>query len=100
MLYNIEFQVQQLERRVSHASGKRSLEETLELKAEIQRQQQVLEDMNDQYRMINNQVCSVCVEGVGSVLVAYVLHRVRMAVVVYMYTHAHTYTHTHLSMCR
>jgi hypothetical protein len=35
MLYNIEFQVQQLERKVSFASGKRSLEETIALKEQI-----------------------------------------------------------------
>lgn len=56
MLYNIEFQVQQLERKVSFASGKRSLEETLELKASIALLQKQLEELQQQHNMITNQV--------------------------------------------
>ena len=56
MLYNIEFQVQQMERKVSHASGKRSLEETIELNEEIARLQLELEEHVAQNKMIVNQV--------------------------------------------
>jgi len=56
MLYNIEFQVQQLERKVSHASGKRSLEETMRLNAEIAVLQKALEDNQAQNSMITSQV--------------------------------------------
>jgi len=56
MLYNIEFQVQQLERKVSFASGKRSLEQTLEMKAKIVELNQQLEEMQQQHTMIANQV--------------------------------------------
>jgi chromosome segregation ATPase len=56
MLYSIEFQVQQLERKVSRASGKRSLEETVALNAEIAELQQTLLAEQEKDHMINNQV--------------------------------------------
>jgi len=56
MLYNIEFQVQQMERKVSHASGKRSLEETVALKEEIQALQSRLEADTNQKAALTNQV--------------------------------------------
>lgn len=56
MLYNIEFQVQQLERKVSYASGKRSLEETLELKAKIEQLQAQLDTVVLQKNMVTQQV--------------------------------------------
>lgn len=56
MLYNIEFQVQQLERKVSHASGKRSLEDTMLLNQQILQYQEQLSQMKQQDTIIGNQV--------------------------------------------
>ena len=56
MLYNIEFQVQQLERKVSHASGKRSLEDTMALNQQILQLQEQLSQMKQQDNIIGNQV--------------------------------------------
>jgi len=56
MLYNIEFQVQQLERKVSHASGKRSLEDTMLLNQQITQAQEQLQAMKQQESIIGNQV--------------------------------------------
>lgn len=56
MLYTIEFQVQQMERKVSHASGKRSLEETIRLNQEIAELQKTLDETLAQHSMISNQV--------------------------------------------
>lgn len=56
MLYNIEFQVQQLERKVSRASGKRSVEETVRLNAEIDELQKELEMHQKQHKTIVSQV--------------------------------------------
>jgi len=56
MLYNIEFQVQQLERKVSHASGKRSLEETMLLQAQISALQDQLSQAKSQENIVANQV--------------------------------------------
>lgn len=43
MLYNAEFQIQQMERKVSRASGERSQEETKRLNQEIL---EVIEELN------------------------------------------------------
>ena len=56
MLYTIEFQVQQMERKVSHASGKRSLEDTIRLNQEIVDMQKLLDQTVAQHAMIANQV--------------------------------------------
>lgn len=56
MLYNIEFQVQQLERKVSHASGKRSLEDTMLLNQQIVQHQEQLQALKQQDQIIGNQV--------------------------------------------
>lgn len=56
MLYNIEFQVQQLERKVSRASGKRTLEETVRLNAEIDELHKSLELHQAQNKTIVAQV--------------------------------------------
>jgi chromosome segregation ATPase len=56
MLYNIEFQVQQLERKVSRASGKRSMEETVRLNAEIEELEKALGVNKGQHKTITNQV--------------------------------------------
>lgn len=56
MLYNIEFQVQQLERKVSFAGGKRSVEETLELNRRIAALKQRLEESTASHQMLNGQV--------------------------------------------
>jgi chromosome segregation ATPase len=56
MLYTIEFQVQQLERKVSRAGGKRSLEETVKLNAEIVLLQKLLEASIAEHAMIISQV--------------------------------------------
>jgi methionyl-tRNA formyltransferase len=56
MLYNIEFQVQQLERKVAFASGKRSLEETLELNEQINALNKQLDSQKNENQLLNNQV--------------------------------------------
>jgi hypothetical protein len=55
MLYNIEFQVQQLERKLSHAQGKRSIEDTTQLNHAIQQLSDQLGNLTKQYSLINNQ---------------------------------------------
>ena len=56
MLYNIEFQVQMLERKVARASGKRSVEETLELNKRITELKASLERHTSQHHMLTGQL--------------------------------------------
>lgn len=56
MLYTIEFQVQQLERKVSHVSGKRSVEETVILNQKIAELQVELDRANAENNMLGGQV--------------------------------------------
>jgi coiled-coil domain-containing protein 39 len=56
MLYTIEFQVQQMERKVSFAQGKRTIEETVELNQQISELKEQLEAEQQQYGMLNGQV--------------------------------------------
>ena len=56
MLYNIEFQVQQLERKVARASGKRSTEETIVLNKRIAELQDVHDEKKAAVSLLNTQV--------------------------------------------
>jgi chromosome segregation ATPase len=56
LIYNAEFQIQQLERRVSRASGERSDEEKVMLNAKIAQLQGVLEGVTAQNAMLKQQV--------------------------------------------
>jgi len=56
MLYSIEFQVQQLERKVAHSSGKRSVEETMQLNKKIASLHRVLEQTKAQSAMLSGQI--------------------------------------------
>lgn len=56
MLYNIEFQVQQLERKVAYASGKRTFGESIILNKRIDELQRELEHQNAQHGMMTQQV--------------------------------------------
>lgn len=56
MLYNIEFQVQQLERKVSYAGGKRSFEETQQLNKRIAELKELLVQQTAQLQLVTNQV--------------------------------------------
>lgn len=52
LLYNAEFQIQQMERRVSRAQGERSQEETKKLQADILKVQKELEEKKKQLDML------------------------------------------------
>eukprot|EP01012_Entosiphon_sulcatum_P050738 TRINITY_DN69648_c0_g1_i1.p1 TRINITY_DN69648_c0_g1~~TRINITY_DN69648_c0_g1_i1.p1 ORF type:complete len:868 (+),score=296.52 TRINITY_DN69648_c0_g1_i1:132-2735(+) len=56
LLYNIEFQVQQMERKVNRAKGERTEEEKKELKEKINMLQTMLDDLQKQYRVLDLQV--------------------------------------------
>ncbi|GET91012.1 hypothetical protein, conserved [Leishmania tarentolae] len=56
VLYNIEFSVQQMEKRVSRAKGERTEEERKELRAKIDLLQATLDEMEKQNRILQNQV--------------------------------------------
>ena len=56
MLYSIEFQVQQLERKVSHSSGKRSVEDTIALNAKIAELQTTLDQTKAESSMLSGQL--------------------------------------------
>lgn len=56
LLYNVEFQLQQMERKVSRAGGHRSEEETKVLNARIERLTVVLEGVNAEHSMLIEQV--------------------------------------------
>lgn len=56
LLYNVEFQLQQMERKVARAQGVRSDEETRALTARIERLTQVLEGVNAEHSMLLEQV--------------------------------------------
>ena len=52
MLYNVEFQIVIMERKVSRAQGERSDEETRELNAQIERLTRELEGVNAEHAML------------------------------------------------
>ena len=56
LIYNAEFQIQQLERKVSRASGERSDEEKIALNAKIEELNKMLVDVRAQSAMLNTQV--------------------------------------------
>jgi len=56
LLYNVEFQVQQMERKVNRAKGERTEEEKRELKEKIQVLQTMLDDLMKQYKVLDLQV--------------------------------------------
>jgi coiled-coil domain-containing protein 39 len=56
LLYNVEFQLQQMERRVSRAKGERSDEESTILNEKIEGLTQQLEGVNEQHNMLLAQV--------------------------------------------
>lgn len=56
LLYNVEFQLQQMERKVARAKGERSDEETRTLNEKIDALSQVLEGVNAQHGMLLGQV--------------------------------------------
>jgi predicted RNase H-like nuclease (RuvC/YqgF family) len=62
-LYNIEFQVQQMERKVARAGGKRTFDETIELNKKIAELQKQLDEANGQHDMLAAQVLelSTCI---------------------------------------
>ncbi|KAG5471254.1 hypothetical protein LSCM1_01327 [Leishmania martiniquensis] len=56
VLYNIEFSVQQMEKRVSRAKGERTEEERKELHSKIDLLQKTLDELEKQHRILRNQV--------------------------------------------
>ncbi|KAG2422661.1 hypothetical protein HXX76_015898 [Chlamydomonas incerta] len=56
LLYNVEFQLQQMERKVARAGGVRSEEETRALNARIEKLTAILEGVNAEYSMLLEQV--------------------------------------------
>jgi len=56
LLYNIEFQVQQMERKVNRAKGERTEEEKIELKEKINMLQTMLDDLTKQHKVLDLQV--------------------------------------------
>ncbi len=56
LLYNVEFQLQQMERRVARAGGVRSEEETRALNGRIEKLTTVLEAVNTEHSMLMEQV--------------------------------------------
>eukprot|EP00195_Chlamydomonas_chlamydogama_P009299 CAMPEP_0202915398 /NCGR_PEP_ID=MMETSP1392-20130828/65575_1 /ASSEMBLY_ACC=CAM_ASM_000868 /TAXON_ID=225041 /ORGANISM="Chlamydomonas chlamydogama, Strain SAG 11-48b" /LENGTH=937 /DNA_ID=CAMNT_0049607407 /DNA_START=168 /DNA_END=2981 /DNA_ORIENTATION=- len=56
LLYNVEFQLQQMERKVARAGGVRSEEETRALNARIEKLTSVLEGVNTEHSMLLEQV--------------------------------------------
>ena len=58
LLYNVEFQLQQMERKVARAGGQRSEDETRGLNARIERLTGVLEGVNAEHGMLLEQVKS------------------------------------------
>lgn len=56
LLYNVEFQLQQMERKVSRAGGQRSEEETKLLNTRIEKLTAILEGVNQEHSMLVEQV--------------------------------------------
>ena len=56
LLYNVEFQVQQMERKVNRAKGERTEEERRELKEKISMLQTMLDDLLKQHKVLHLQV--------------------------------------------
>ncbi|KAJ9435477.1 Coiled-coil domain-containing protein 39 [Diplonema papillatum] len=56
LLYNVEFQVQQMERKVNRAKGERTEEERRELKEKISMLQTMLDDLLKQHKILDLQV--------------------------------------------
>ncbi|GFR48534.1 hypothetical protein Agub_g10430 [Astrephomene gubernaculifera] len=56
LLYNVEFQLQQMERKVARAGGVRSEEETRALNARIEKLTGILESVNQEHSMLLEQV--------------------------------------------
>merc|ERR1711959_675592 len=59
LLYNVDFQLQQLERKVARAGGERSLEEKEILEKKIKELQQVLEDTIKEQKLLHGQVKTI-----------------------------------------
>ena len=55
ILYTISFDVQQYERKINVIDGKRSMEETVKLKATIKQQKKELKTLESSYKLIKNQ---------------------------------------------
>ena len=55
LIYNAEFQIQQMERKVARAGGERSDEEKIALNARIKEVQAVLDETKEQQRMLRQQ---------------------------------------------
>ena len=53
LLYNAEFQIQQMERKVAKAQGDRSQEEVELLESEIERLKEIQADLNDSFSTLN-----------------------------------------------
>ena len=56
ILYQIDFKIQQLERKVARASGKRTLEETIAFTAKIRDLEEMLNESQEKYKMLHAQV--------------------------------------------
>ena len=56
MLYNVEFQLQMMERKVARAGGERSDDETRVLNGRIAKLTETLEGVNAEHSMISGQV--------------------------------------------
>jgi len=59
LLYNVDFQLQQLERKVARAGGERSLEEKEALEKKIKELQQVLEEQVKEQKLLHGQVKTI-----------------------------------------
>lgn len=55
-LYQVEFQLQMMERKVAHAKGARSDEETKALHARIAQQTEILERVNNEHILLTAQL--------------------------------------------
>ena len=58
LVYNVEFQLQQMERKVARAQGARSEDESRALNARIEKLTGLLESVNASHAMLIEQVCT------------------------------------------
>merc|ERR1711981_657659 len=59
LLYNVDFQLQQLERKVARAGGERSLEEKEQLEKKIKQLMKVLEEQVKEQKLLHGQVKTI-----------------------------------------
>lgn len=53
MLYNAEYQIQLMERKVARARGERTLEEKKDLQKDVEKEQMKNDDISAQYKILN-----------------------------------------------